>query len=259
MEESLDPVIVENMNKLLRAGLKNPDCTVYNNQAKAINEVVSNRHNVLYIDGTGNGKSESYFIACKLMRQGDSNYGPVIVVEPFNALIEDQLKRAIKFGLSAGAYNSKMDDIQKGNVLFRISRNELDLLYLTPEMIQQFINNRNHKINQQIPQFTADYKYVARHKWKSIPLIVIDEIHYISNVGHDFRTAYRQIWNEVVNYPWFKNALKLGMTATFNTRVEQDVQSVINFDIRIKGAYFRTNLSIRIIFFHLINYLFHFF
>lgn len=247
MEESLDSVIVENMNNLLRTGLKNPECFVYDNQAKAIVEVVSNRHNVLYIDGTGNGKSESYFIACKLMRQGNSNYGPVIVVEPFNALIDDQLTRAIEFGLSAGAYNSKMDAIQKGDVLSRISRNELDLLYLTPEMIQQFTNNRHHNINQQIPQFTANYKYVARHNWETIPLIVIDEIHYISNVGHDFRTAYRQIWSEVDDKPWFKNALKLGMTATFNTRVEQDVRSVINFDIFIKGAFFRRNLAIRII------------
>ena len=247
MEESLDSVIVENMNSLLRIGLKNPECIVYNNQAKAIVEVVCNRQNVLYIDGTGNGKSESYFIACKLMRQGNPKYGPVIVVEPFNALIDDQRTRAIKFGMSAGAYNSKMNDIQKDDVLSRISSNKLDLLYLTPEMIQQFTNKSNHKINQQIPQFTVDYKYVPRHTWKTIPLIVIDEIHYISNVGHDFRTAYRQIWNEVVDYPWFKNALKLGMTATFNTRVEEDVRSVIDFGVLVKGAFFRMNLAIRII------------
>ena len=73
------------------------------NQKGVIERLVVEGRNVLYIDRTGAGKSETYFIATKLLRQ-DPRAGPVIVVTPLISLILDQVRRANAFGLKAKGY-----------------------------------------------------------------------------------------------------------------------------------------------------------
>lgn len=246
IEDVVNDDLVDTMNAILRGGLRDPGCTIHKNQEKVVKALLDGKH-VLYIDGTGTGKSESYFIASKMLRMSSSSFGPIIVIEPFNTLIDDQLKRATRFGLKAAAYNSNMKEIEKGNVLSSIQKNEVDILFLTPEMIRTFTNFTRHPINVQLPQFHRTDKPIPRHKWNNVPLIVIDEIHYISQDGHDFRPSYLEIWDLINDYPWFQNALKLGMTATYSKSVENDVRRVIKFDEVVNGSCFRQNIAIRII------------
>lgn len=51
------------------------------------------RRDTLYVDRTGGGKSATYFIAAKLLRESGSRQGPAIVVSPLLSLVNDQVRR----------------------------------------------------------------------------------------------------------------------------------------------------------------------
>ena len=209
---------------------------------------------VRYVDRTGAGKSETYFSAAKLMRQADRKAGPVVVISPLNALIADQVKRATDAQLMAGRNNKDTSNMERDTIIGRVNRNELDLLFLTPEMISTAnLSTDSHAIHR-APQFKKAYKPTAtastQHTWSYVPLVVIDELHYISTVGFRFRKQYRLIWPELQGYSWFTGARKLGLTATFNAAVREDIiNTVAGFASwsAVEGQVFRSNLSIRVV------------
>lgn len=112
----VDVPLVEEATEILRTGLKILDAELTVNQKSVVEHLVSGGKDVLYIDQTGAGKSESYFVATKLLRQRDGA-GPVIVVMPLVALIEDQVRRAKEFGLAARGYTSKLRKAGKSEVI----------------------------------------------------------------------------------------------------------------------------------------------
>jgi len=105
--------------KILRTGLKKADVQLKPFQQEVIAWIVDKKHDVLYIDRTGAGKSETYFVAAKLLRNADKRAGPVIVITPLVALIHDQVRRAKAFGLKAEGYFSAdkgMSEMAQANV-----------------------------------------------------------------------------------------------------------------------------------------------
>jgi len=95
-------------------------------------------------------------------------------------------------------------------------------------------------------QFGREYQPKASHKWTRVPLVVIDELHSISDQGRDFRSAYRSVWIELRTFPWFKNARKLGLSATMTPRAQKDVQSALNISAwkLVTGDFRRNNLEL---------------
>lgn len=84
-----DPFI-EKATAVLRKGLQNEKAILTEKQKEVIRALVVDEKDVLYLDRTGAGKSETYFVSTKLMRE-DPTAGPVIVVTPLVSLIHDQV------------------------------------------------------------------------------------------------------------------------------------------------------------------------
>jgi hypothetical protein len=114
----LDAGVVAAATGVLRTGLKNPQAEPTEAQKVVICSLLSGR-DVLYIDRTGAGKSETYFVTTKMMRDKDKKAGPVIVVTPLIALINDQVRRATAFGFKASGFYSEdkgMSEMERSNV-----------------------------------------------------------------------------------------------------------------------------------------------
>jgi ATP-dependent DNA helicase RecQ len=135
----------------------------------------------------------------------DRGSGPTVIVSPLLALMRNQLEMTDRLGLVAHTVNSTNRDEWDG-IFDRIHADELDLLLISPERL----NN---------PTFLED---VRSRLFSDIGLLVIDEVHCISDWGHDFRPDYRRLEDIAGDLP--SGTPVLGTTATANDRVVEDVR-----------------------------------
>jgi len=189
-------------------------------QEKIINAVIK-KQNVIALLPTGAGKSACFQIPALM------NDGVCIVVSPLIALMEDQVRSLQEKGLKAIALTSKLnleetisafDNLQYGNFKF---------LYLSPEKLQ------SEFIQEKISQLRVN-------------LIAIDEVHCISQWGHDFRPAYLKIAILKKLHP---NSNFIALTASATPKVLEDIISNLKLDdVKIfKKSFYRNNLEIKLI------------
>ena len=184
---------------LLRQLTGNPDAAFRDGQLEAIHTVVRDRGRALVVQRTGWGKSAVYLIATSMLRSRGS--GPTIIVSPLLALMRNQLTMADALAINARTVNSSNRD-DWGPIFDAIDAGDVDLLLISPERL----NN---------PKFRAD---VMPALLGTIGLLVIDEVHCISDWGHDFRPDYRRI-GRIVDRLAGSEVPVLGCTATANDRV----------------------------------------
>jgi len=116
-------------------------------QRVVVGHLVDDNQDVLYLDKTGAGKSEAYFLSVALLRAQNPKAGPAIVFEPTVALAKDQMQRPVQFGFTAVLFPSLPNPNAPGaaaekikvqsaqdTIVGQISRNRLDILFITPEM-----------------------------------------------------------------------------------------------------------------------------
>lgn len=212
---------------LLRDLTNNPNVRFRPGQLEAIECVTVPGGRALVVQRTGWGKSGVYFIATKLLRS--SGGGPTVIVSPLLALMRNQVQAAHRLNLTARTVNSTNRDVWD-EVFASIDRNEIDLLLISPERL----NN---------PQFRSD---VLPQLAASLGLLVIDEVHCISDWGHDFRPDYRRLKDVVATLPTSTSVL--GTTATANDRVVADVEEQLGFDLTvIRGTLDRPSLALQVI------------
>lgn len=213
-----------NALKLLRTALDDPIADFREGQWEAIYSLINKQEQLLVVQRTGWGKSSVYFIATRILR--DRGRGPTLIVSPLLALMRNQIEAASRLGIRALTINStnKDDWPQINNA---VAENSVEALLISPERLAN-------------DEFVAD---VLMPISESIGLLVVDEVHCISDWGHDFRPDYRRLVNVLQRMP--DNVPILGTTATANNRVVNDVKAQLgNIGIQ-RGSLMRETLKLQ--------------
>jgi ATP-dependent DNA helicase RecQ len=202
-----------------------PEAAFREGQWEAIEAVVNKTQRLLVVQRTGWGKSLVYFLATRLLR--NQGKGPSLLISPLLALMRNQILMAEKIGVRAATINSaNLGDWEE--VETRLARDEVDILLISPERL-----NSERFLEKVLP--------AMQHR---LGLFVVDEVHCISDWGHDFRPDYQRIVRIVKLLP--KSVPVVGVTATANDRVVQDVVSQLGSDLRIiRGPLMREGLRLR--------------
>ncbi|MBL8775873.1 MAG: ATP-dependent DNA helicase RecQ [Acidimicrobiales bacterium] len=207
--------------------LAGPTAEFHTDQLEAIEALVDERRRVLVVQRTGWGKSAVYFLATRLLR--DQGSGPTLLISPLLALMRNQIEAAERIGLRAASLNSANTD-EWDVVEQEILGDGVDVLLISPERL----NN---------PRFRAN---VLPHLVATVGLLVIDEVHCISDWGHDFRPDYRRLARVLDRLP--RGVPVLGCTATANDRVVADVEEQLGEGaVEIRGGLDRASLELEVI------------
>ena len=146
---------------------------------------------------TGGGKSLCYQLPAMALP------GLTLVVSPLIALMKDQVDALEANGLPAAFINSTQTPDELRQVVRRTRAGEIKLLYVAPERVIE-------------PRF-ANFLQTL-----DISLIAIDEAHCVSEWGHEFRPAYRELASLRRVCP---TAPVIALTATATERVRADILS----------------------------------
>jgi ATP-dependent DNA helicase RecQ len=136
-------------------------------QDEAVEAVLAGR-DALAVLPTGGGKSLVYQVPAVVWG------GLVLVVSPLVALMRDQVEALARRGVPAVALHGGVGRRAADQAWTDAEFGKYRLLYLTPERLQTDL-------------------FRARAPRLTVRLLAVDEAHCISEWGHDFRPAYRQI------------------------------------------------------------------
>lgn len=172
-----------------------------NGQIEIIMNIL-NGNNTIGILPTGTGKSLCYQIAT-LLQPGIS-----IIVCPLKSLLKDQMdSMQNKFITNNIKIDSSMNGEKKSYVLKNISKLKYQMIWVAPERLQ----SDEFRIILQELSFINAVKYA-----------VIDEVHCMSEWGHNFRTSYLQLIKTFRSY--LPKVVMVGLTATASDRVIKDIK-----------------------------------
>jgi ATP-dependent DNA helicase RecQ len=152
---------------------------------------------------TGGGKSLCYQIPA-IARQRAGN-GTTVVISPLIALMHDQVGALHEAGVSAAFLNSTLTGEEASAVEKRMLRGELTLLYAAPERVTT-------------PRFLAQLDSMQERG--KLSLFAIDEVHCVSQWGHDFRPEYRAL---TVLHERYASVPRIALTATADSVTREDI------------------------------------
>lgn len=184
-------------------------------QFEALRSMLSTNEHSICIMPTGSGKSLIFYMASLLQPL------PMFILSPTDILIEDQIRNLKKFHHIDNVSHLKLtesNDFSNFNIYN-------SLIYLTPTTFQ----NRNllvkcRHINNGMELGGFHNKRISTGA--QISYVVLDEIHCLSNWGHDFRPEYLMVSHFLQKF--LDKTTFLGFTATANYTVVQDIQRQLN-------------------------------
>ena len=163
---------------------------------------------------TGGGKSLTYQLAAMLQP------GVTLVVDPLRGLMKDQYDGLLKTGVDCISYinsditKNREERERRENAL---TGSQIQIMFLSPERLSI------HKFREVLCSMRESDVFFAYG--------VIDEVHCVSEWGHDFRLAYLHLGRNLYNYVLPKevegadNHISLfGLTATASFDVLADVE-----------------------------------
>lgn len=163
---------------------------------------------------TGGGKSLTYQLAAMLQP------AVTLVIDPLKGLMKDQYDGLIKLGIDCISYiNSDITkDYEEGRKReLALTGSQYQIMFLSPERLSI------HRFREVLRSMRESKVYFAYG--------VIDEVHCVSEWGHDFRLAYLHLGRNLFNYVLPKeingedNHISLfGLTATASFDVLADVE-----------------------------------
>jgi len=186
-------------------------------QRNIIEAVVSGR-DCVGIMPTGAGKSLTYQLAARVLG------GTTLVVSPLIALMKDQVDGLDEVGMRATFLNSSLSGAERSDRIERMQRGEYELVYAAPEGIEASVGAALHGVD--------------------LSLIAVDEAHCISQWGHDFRPAYRNLLGLKTRF----GVPMLALTATATAAVTRDIETQLGLldAVHFRGSFFRPNLRISV-------------
>ena len=177
-------------------------------QLPILNRALQNK-NVIGLLPTGGGKSLTYQLAAMLQP------GVTLIIDPLRSLMKDQYDGLINIGIDTCAFlNSTLSAKEKKIREKKMETSQLQFVFLSPERLCIFRFRERLKNMQDMNVYFA--------------YGVIDEVHCVSEWGHDFRFSYLHLGRNLYNYVLPKNTEKrltlFGLTATASFDVLADVE-----------------------------------
>lgn len=174
--------------------------------------------NVIGLLPTGGGKSLTYQFAAMMQP------GVTIVIDPLRSLMKDQYDGLCNMGIDTCTFiNSTLDAKERGLREKQMESSELQFVFLSPERLC------NYKFREKLKTMHDMHVYFSYG--------VIDEVHCVSEWGHDFRFSYLHLGRNMYNYVCAKDENKrltlFGLTATASFDVLSDVERELSGN----GAY----------------------
>lgn len=167
---------------------------------------------------TGGGKSLTYQLAALLQP------GVTLVIDPLIALMKDQYDGLIDNGIDSISYiNSSLDTTSRSINENNLTSSKTLIVFLSPERLS-------------IESFRKKLKAMEETK-VYFSYAVIDEVHCVSEWGHDFRFSYlhlgRNLYNHILpkqNKDENNRIVLFGLTATASFDVLADVERELSGD-----------------------------
>ena len=184
---------------------------------KEIITSIGEGHDTLGLMPTGGGKSITFQVPTL------AGKGLCLVVTPLIALMKDQVANLRSRSIKAAAIYSGMKHSDVITALENCIFGDYKFLYVSPERLASEI-------------------FLKKIRRVNVSMITVDEAHCISQWGHDFRPAYRQISKIREIFP---NAPVLALTATATAEVVEDIQQQLAFHEKnvFRMSFERKNLT----------------
>ena len=157
---------------------------------------------------TGGGKSLTYQF-CALLQPGVT-----LVVVPIVSLMQDQKRGLDLKGIDRTNFiSSSQTGEEKGNTIDEMKAGKYQIVWSSPERFQN-----------------KDFRHVLEsiNRSKHFSLAVLDEVHCLSEWGHDFRVSYLALIPTIVKY--CPEAILMGLTATASQAVLEDLKVEFGID-----------------------------
>lgn len=174
-------------------------------------------HDTLALMPTGGGKSICFQVPAL------AKEGICIVVSPLIALMKDQVDRLKSMDIKAAYISSAQSRQEIDNLLDSAIYGGTKFLYVSPERLRNDL-------------------FIERFKQMKVNLIAVDEAHCISQWGHDFRPAYREISTIRELKP---DVPVIALTASATPEVADDIVEQLDMSdpARFESSMTRDNLS----------------
>lgn len=163
-------------------------------QEEIINNIIDGK-DALIILSTGGGKSICFQIPALV------SDGTTIVISPLIALMQDQVLNLKNKGINAAFVNSSLLPQEMKSIMNDISKAKYKIIYTSPEKFQS-------------------KKFIDVVSKIKIDRIVFDEVHCMSEWGHDFRPDYKRIGKQIRELNITKQIVAFTATATEKVRTE---------------------------------------
>jgi len=162
---------------------------------------------------TGGGKSLTYQIAAMLQP------GVTLVVDPLVSLMKDQYDGLINYGIDTCSFiNTSLTPQESRKREAKLAESKVQIIFMSPERLCIY------RFRETLRAMAEGHIYFAYG--------VIDEVHCVSEWGHDFRFSYLHLGRNLYNYILPKQTADeteshitlFGLTATASFDVLSDVE-----------------------------------